>query len=339
MISLKRNVEKRDMKRLDLEDHGSLSDTGLLVERHKVSLQYNKKVRRKVPGKERFSRRIYPTSGESRVPAFRLAAFCTCLRYNVVSLLSFLSNKHDHGFEDATLSMYSDVIAVKQTKTEREIFIFSYGCVVFYNASESYETEFLSDIAPYAVNRLDKPEFEDFEFNYGEKFAVASDQVTFESDSSLEKVSVALALAQCVKLNVYEEEIELEIVSNQDLPSMLAEEGKITLSQKEISKKIGKLFIVRNDVNLHFDVLDTPEFFWEQDSFKPAYDRLFQYLEISKRVECLNTRLEIMKELFEMLAKQVENKHATRLEWIVIILILMQVVMEVLSDGFRFFGT
>ena len=54
----------------------------------------------------------------------------------------------------------------------------------------------------------------------------------------------------------------------------------------------------RNEVNLHFDVLDSPEFFWEQDKFKHVYDRLFGYLELQKRVDVLNKRLDILKELY-----------------------------------------
>jgi uncharacterized Rmd1/YagE family protein len=72
-------------------------------------------------------------------------------------------------------------------------------------------------------------------------------------------------------------------------------DGKIDLTQKQITMEIGRLFIERNSVNLHFDILDTPEFFWEQDKYKPVYDRLAGYLELGKRVDILNKRLDIMK--------------------------------------------
>lgn len=61
--------------------------------------------------------------------------------------------------------------------------------------------------------------------------------------------------------------ISQEMEENKRLPLTLARTGSVGLSHNSISKKIGKLFIERNNVNLHFDVLDTPEFFWEQVSF------------------------------------------------------------------------
>ncbi len=66
-------------------------------------------------------------------------------------------------------------------------------------------------------------------------------------------------------------------------------------------QKVGKLFIERNNINLHADILDDPEFFWEQDRYKHVYEKLFKYLELGKRVGLLNKRLGIMKELFDMI--------------------------------------
>ena len=46
------------------------------------------------------------------------------------------------------------------------------------------------------------------------------------------------------------------IESNSHLPMQLATHGSIQLSRTEISKRMGALFIERNNVNLHFDVSD-----------------------------------------------------------------------------------
>ena len=90
--------------------------------------------------------------------------------------------------------------------------------------------------------------------------------------------------------------------------------GKISLDRTEISKKIGQLFIERNSVNLYSDILDTPEFFWEQEQFQTFYHRIYSYLEIGKRVAVLNKRLDIMKELFEMLGAELQDRHSSNLE-------------------------
>jgi uncharacterized Rmd1/YagE family protein len=113
------------------------------------------------------------------------------------------------------------------------------------------------------------------------------------------------------------------------LPERLAKHGKISLDRTEICKKIGQLFIERNSVNLYSDILDTPEFFWEQEQYQAFYHRIYSYLEIGKRVAVLNKRLDIMRELFEMLSAELQDRHSSNLEWIIIWLIVVEVVIEV----------
>lgn len=48
-----------------------------------------------------------------------------------------------------------------------------------------------------------------------------------------------------------------------------------------------------------------------------------------KRVGILNKRLDLLHELFGMLSQQMENIHNTKLEWIIIVLIVVEVFIEV----------
>ena len=45
----------------------------------------------------------------------------------------------------------------------------------------------------------------------------------------------------------------------------------------------------------------------------------------------LNKRLDILKELFDMLATELHNSHSNKLEWIVIILIMVEVLFQVIQ--------
>jgi len=46
----------------------------------------------------------------------------------------------------------------------------------------------------------------------------------------------------------------------------------------------------RNSVNLHSDILDVPDFFWENSELEPLYAMTRSYLDLNKRVEILNRR-------------------------------------------------
>ena len=63
-----------------------------------------------------------------------------------------------------------------------------------------------------------------------------------------------------------------------------------------------------------------------------------RYLEMSQRTEVLNKRLDMLRELLDVLQQQMENAHAVKLEWIVIWLIVVEVVLQVLAVGGGYFG-
>ena len=136
-------------------------------------------------------------------------------------------------------------------------------------------------------------------------------------------------MAQSAKLFVFEERADVTIADTRSIPIELARTGRVGLTQTQISKLIGRLFMERTAVNLHSELLDAPEFLWEDDQWEPLYKQLYTYLDIPARVSLLNRRIDIMRELLDVLQTQMSNEHGSKLEWIVIILIVIEVIFQV----------
>ena len=82
-------------------------------------------------------------------------------------------------------------------------------------------------------------------------------------------------MAQSAKLFVFEERADVTIEQTRSIPIELARTGRVGLTQTEISKLIGRLFIERTAVNLHSELLDAPEFLWEDDQWEPLYKQIY----------------------------------------------------------------
>ena len=65
-----------------------------------------------------------------------------------------------------------------------------------------------------------------------------------------------------------------------------------------------------------------PPYYLEDDRFQPEYDKSIKYLDVTARINLLNRRLEVLKDLNTILMDAAQNNHAATLEWIVIILII-----------------
>ena len=149
------------------------------------------------------------------------------------------------------------------------------------------------------------------------------------------RLAISQALAQSVKLSTFEEAIQKTYNLSKQIPLDLAHKGKISLSKREIRSKMGELFIERSSINLQTDVLDTPEFFWDYPELEPLYKLSANYLDIKTRVEVLNHRLDVVHELFQMLGTELNNQHATRLEFTIVLLIVIEVILSLMKDVFK----
>lgn len=259
---------------------------------------------------------------------FRCTGYCTARAYDLPRLLL-------HPLPGIAMQLYRDVIHAQlkdPQKGKKDLFYFPYGTAVFFGCTEEEERGYLHLLKKFEKEPIDKAEIDEFDFVYGEKLKIEDDTITLPKKDALTKLSVAYAISQSVKLTIFEDTISETIETSKDLPKELAQKGKIPLSRREISRRLGELFLKRNHVNLHSDILDTPEFFWTHADFEPNYRRTLQYLDVTKRVDLLNRRLNLMNELFEILRDELNHKHSTRLDITIISLIVIEVMFNVLRD-------
>lgn len=218
-----------------------------------------------------------------------------------------------------------------------EVYIFSFGAVVFWNfASEQAERLWLAQRLfalqqvcgtchdPQAVESAR----DDIEFVYGDLFAIRRDVCQLMTREPGERLAVSFAIAKSSLLSIYEWILQQTIERNSDVPEQLAKHGTIMMSKVSISKEIGNIFLVKHTVNLDSNLQDTPEEFWDDDRFEPAYVKTCEYFELSKRMNLVNNRLKMLEDLHKVLIEEVQTKHNTLLEWVVIWLIALEVVFE-----------
>ncbi|MBA3956941.1 MAG: RMD1 family protein [Parachlamydiaceae bacterium] len=257
-------------------------------------------------------------------------SFCTATSYQIKPLFESLRHRYK-----ATL--YRDVVHIEVPLKGRngDVFYFSYGSVVCWNMSREVALPFLEEVRPFETQRYDEIETDEFTYIYDGGPRVADDEIVLPSQDALTKLAISHGLAQSVKLGSFEVATQKTFNNMQYIPEELAKRGTIRLSRREIRRKMGELFLERNSISLHVNVLDTPEFFWDYPELEPLYRMIANYLDIEKRSHVLNQRLQVIHELFEMLGSELNHQHSSRLEWIIIGLIVIEVVVSLLHDVFR----
>jgi uncharacterized Rmd1/YagE family protein len=251
------------------------------------------------------------------------SAFCTASSYQIKDFFESIKAKYK-------ASLIRDVIHVEFSDIV-DVFYFPFGATICWGASLEESQQYLELIKEYEQKPLTKLEADDFSFDYGEEYEFVEDDIVLPDYEALTKLAISHGLAQSVKLGAFEDTIAHSFAQTRHIPVNLAAKGKIPLSRKEIRKKMGALFLDRSSINLHSDVLDTPEFFWEHPELETTYHDVANKLDIETRGQVLNQRLDVLRELFEMLGNELNHQHSSRLEWIIIWLILIEVVVTLLT--------
>lgn len=257
--------------------------------------------------------------------------FCTASKYDLEAFSSSLP-------PDLEIEKIADVLHLRvHDKGEfvGDAFFFEYGVMVLWAVPKKHVTKLLKEIAPFEQGSLRPYVHDEFLFSYGERSGIQKDEIVLETQNVLAKVAASYGISQSAKLEAFEGLIEKTIQNTRYLPEKLAHQGKIKLSRKAISRKMGSLFIERSSVNLHTDILDIPDFFWDYTEEEPLYVRMRRYLHLDRRVDILNRRLEIVHDLFEMLGSELNHQHSARLELTIVYLIVIEVVLVLLKDVFH----
>lgn len=147
-----------------------------------------------------------------------------------------------------------------------EMFVFSYGVVVFWNFTERQEKDLLADLVfatssatgipiPLATMPLDEEDFEteEFHFEYSTEISrprVYNDMITLRSGDHMIKLAISHGIAQSTKLCFFEEVMARQMDDAKDVPRRLAMSGKLGMKREEVFRILGRLFKSRVEVNL-----------------------------------------------------------------------------------------
>lgn len=264
----------------------------------------------------------------------RCAAYCIAENLNLNAIFAYLKQ------QKYVVKLYREVLYATFPGTRAELFFFKLGSFVSWGLTRRQEMAMLKQLKDkdFVINPITNIETDYFMYSYGNKTTLRShhrfnvDVIMLEDDDMEIKLAISYGIAQSVKLESYEESVQKTIRDNNNLPHDLASKGKISLSGKAISKRIGDIYLERSSVNLNSEYLDMPEYFWQFPRLENYYVMTEKFLDITRRVNTLNQRLDVLHGLLDVLNSQLQHRHSSMLETIIIALIFIEIVLNV----FRF---
>ena len=162
---------------------------------------------------------------------------------------------------------------------------------------------------------------------------IASGPTNRNLDMALTKVAFSSGLARSTKLAVLESLLNDYFQSTKSIPAVLSEGSRMPFTRSFISQKTGQLLGIRAQLNLYSELTDSlPDLFWDSRhelGLEGYYDQVGRALDTNIRIKILNEKMDYAQEIASVLRELLSERHNVRLEWIIIILIAVEVVFAI----------
>ena len=152
-----------------------------------------------------------------------------------------------------------------------------------------------------------------------------------KNDLIFEKYAFSDSISSSIKLGILESKLEVFIENIEHISEDLKNGRHFKLSSREVLQKTGELFTMRHLINLRFDLLNTPDYYWDREELEKLYTHANTYLDIKKRTHVFNEKLNYCIDLMRILESKLNDKKHTRLEWFIISLITIEAFFGILS--------
>ena len=225
-------------------------------------------------------------------------------------------------------------VAVKGTGVAT---LYRYGVVVFFNTLPVDEMAFLEQLRPALNKPYAIPEIEALEVRIepGSPESVKGG-VAYLENAAVERLQVISdILSKSALLSLYEKKVDSEFDRIEPLATELDRSGYLPGESKELLKKIGSMLLVEQRMVGRAAITDKPDILWDNPALEGLFVRLEGEFEIKERHTAIERKLNLIASTVHTVLELVSSKHSLRVEWYIVILIMLEILLTLYQLFFR----
>ena len=215
------------------------------------------------------------------------------------------------------------------------VYIFYFGSITCINLT-FHE---IKDVVMY-LKRVDKALKDNTPFGYVEdfklivnensEFEINYDSVVVDTLKEHHLDIIATILAKSVALKKIEIDTDILLDEIENIMGFL-DKGHLNLSDEKLSKMSGKILRFKYTTLSSLMVLDKPDVAWKNEDAEDFFMHLLDLFELKDRYEKIRHKTEVLLDITEVFSSLTHARRGNRLEWAVIILILIEILMTVVD--------
>ncbi|KAL3901291.1 MAG: hypothetical protein SGCHY_000708 [Lobulomycetales sp.] len=212
----------------------------------------------------------------------KVRAFCTAEAYSMQNVKRAISEN----YISLPLQAADDIFHVRLQSPSADLdqwvpeaFIFANGSVVSWGASDDANNNLLRLLKPLEINAYSEVETEWYDYTvdssqYDLRDLIFARAGGLYGETIMIGKDLSRAESKLVKLGALETRLDHHLDKNRNIPEILLQGKRLPIDRSAILRNLGELFSLRGHVNLHSELLDSPDFCWTSAKMEDFFNQV-----------------------------------------------------------------
>jgi len=216
----------------------------------------------------------------------------------------------------------------------KSTYVFSFGSIVFLNFDDKDVKSFMDYIKKIEKNLKEvyKDYFDDYSLiiDPEEELSINYNYMNVPKLDNLYSEIIAIVLAKSTALSRIENAIDILYDKIENIINYL-KKGYLKISNEVLAKISGEILSLKYNTVSYIMLLDKPDITWYDENSEKIYSSLEKIFELKDRYGKIHEKTEFLLNIMDTFANLTNTRRSTRLEWIVIILIFVEVIFMMIT--------
>ncbi|GFE60490.1 RMD1 family protein [Geobacter sp. AOG2] len=213
------------------------------------------------------------------------------------------------------------------------VHLFYFGCAVFLNCSGAIIARFLDGIKQHVEvvkipPQLTFREEYQLEIDATREAAITNDYAVMQNYNQAFIDIICFVIAKSVALERIEERVDTVFDEVEVLISNLGK-GTLELPDRDMARLASSILGFKFTSIAHIMVLDKPDITWDDPEADRLYLTMARLFELNQRYQEIKHKSETLLDMTDVFSNLSHARRAARLEWIIIILIAIEIILYI----------
>ncbi len=257
---------------------------------------------------------------------------------NLSAIASHYGINKKFKWEDPLVLSGSALSSLLKNTENKHVYMYNFGSLVFINMAFNE----IQDMVKY-LKTIDKTmkiddiqKFSDdyrLEIRADYEYSLGNETMTASLFEKYYIDIISMILAKSISLEMVEYETDKLLDNIEDVIGFL-EQGKLNMSDKQLAKTTAKVIRFKYNTISNLMLFEKPSAAWNNEDIEKFFMEMMNLFDIEDRYSKITRKTEILRNITEVFGSLSHEKRATKLEVIVVLLILFEVILAL----FEFFS-